>query len=71
MRIYIVKDSSLNESNETLIRGFANLKKAKSFKSKLSRGIKKANRYYDGCITLETKEIPISKKGILTAINDM
>ena len=71
MKIYIIKDTSLHQHNETFIRAFANKKKAISFKSKLTRGIKKAYRYYDGCIKLQIHDIPISKKGILTAVNNL
>ena len=39
--------------------------------NKLTRGIKKANRYYDGCIKLQIHDIPISKKGILTAVKNL
>jgi hypothetical protein len=74
MKIYIVKwfDYTTNgcSSEQWINKGFANKKEAISFKSKLEKG--KLNNEY-GCeheADLEVHDIPISKKGILYAINE-
>ena len=69
MKIYIIKDKSFAHSNSAIIKAFANKKHAISFKSKLNRYLKKTNNYHDGCTELEIHNIPISKKGIINAIN--
>lgn len=76
MKIYIIKDKSfkvdnIHLPNYPIIKAFANKKKAISFKSKLNRALKKNNNYYEGCTELETYDIPISKKGIINAINSI
>tara|TARA_R100000008_G_C3527787_1_gene137533 strand:+ start:605 stop:814 length:210 start_codon:yes stop_codon:yes gene_type:complete len=67
MKIYIVHYESLETGYN--IEGFANLKHAKTLVSKLNR----RNRKKEISMTKEPKiihkEIPISKKGLLTAIN--
>tara|TARA_R100001443_G_scaffold64352_1_gene73893 strand:- start:822 stop:1061 length:240 start_codon:yes stop_codon:yes gene_type:complete len=74
MKIYVVTWFDCNAdgcSGEQYInKGFANKKEAVSFKSKLERG--KLDDEY-GCengADLQMYEIPISKKGILFAINN-
>tara|TARA_R100000781_G_C4073610_1_gene125331 strand:- start:959 stop:1198 length:240 start_codon:yes stop_codon:yes gene_type:complete len=73
MKIYVVKwfDYSTDgcSSEQYLNKGFANKKEALSFKSKLEKG--KLNDEYgcDNGANLEVHNIPISKKGILFAIN--
>ena len=69
MKIYIIKDKSfkvdnIHLPNYPIIKAFANKKKAISFKSKLNRALKKNTE-------LETYDIPISKKGIINAINSI
>ena len=71
MTIYIIKDNSFTYANIPTVKAFANKKKAISYKSKLNRSLKKTNKYYEGCIELETYAIPISKKGIINAINNI
>ncbi len=71
MKIYVVNwfDYSEGQGSEQWInKGFANKKQAISFKSKLERG-KLDDEYSCMEANLETHEIPISKKGILYAIN--
>tara|TARA_R100000479_G_C6295956_1_gene168363 strand:+ start:22 stop:258 length:237 start_codon:yes stop_codon:yes gene_type:complete len=75
MRIYIVKYKTLEDGSK--IEGFANRKNAVSKISKLKRENRKKlkdKRKTDfvGFITepeILTKEIPITKKGILIALN--
>ena len=70
MKIYIVRNKVNIYPFEDIKKGFANKKDAVSFRSKINRDVKNnLDTYCKGCITLETKEIPISKKGILTSIN--
>lgn len=67
MKIYIVHYESSEDGYN--IQGFANLKRAKSLVSKLKRNNRKG---IINCLKepkIIEKEIPISKKGILTAIN--
>ena len=71
MKIYIIKDKSFTVANIPTVKAFANKKKAISFKSKLNRSLKKSNNFYEGCTDLEVYEIPISKKGIINAINNI
>ena len=73
MKIYIVKwfDYTADgcSSEQWINKGFANKKEAISFKSKLEKG--KLDDMYgcDNGANIEVHDIPISKKGILYAIN--
>ncbi len=67
MKIYVVKWENPKEKNSHQIKGFANKKSAISFKSHVKRGL---ISYYEGIDPIiDIIEIPITKKGILKAIN--
>lgn len=67
MKLYIVHYESLETGYN--IEGFANLKNAKTLLSKLKRSGRKKELSLTKEPKIIHKEIPISKKGILTAIN--
>jgi hypothetical protein len=67
MKIYIVHSESFQEGYE--IEGFANRKKAVSKVSKLKRQHRRDIIALKKEPKIIIKDIPISKKGILTAIN--
>ena len=67
MKVYIVKWENPKENNANQIKGFANKKSAISFKSHVKRGL--ISHYEGREPVIETIEIPITKKGLLKAIN--
>ena len=70
MKIYIVHSESFQEGIYTYeIEGFANRKKAVSKVSKLKRQHRRDIIALKKEPKIIIKDIPISKKGILTAIN--
>tara|TARA_R100001443_G_scaffold117452_1_gene142994 strand:+ start:4125 stop:4364 length:240 start_codon:yes stop_codon:yes gene_type:complete len=74
MKVYIIKwfDYSADgcSSEQYINKGFANKKDAISFKSKLEKGKLDDEYGCDNGAELEEYDIPISKKGILYAINE-
>tara|TARA_R100000664_G_scaffold24116_1_gene33795 strand:- start:4021 stop:4239 length:219 start_codon:yes stop_codon:yes gene_type:complete len=70
MKIYIVRNKVNIYPFEDIKKGFTNRKNAVSFMSKVNRDIKNnLETYKKGCIILETKDFPISRKGLINAIN--
>ena len=67
MKVYIVHYESLEDGYN--IQGFANLKNANTLVSKLKRQGRKKELGLTKDPKVIHKEIPISKNGILTAIN--
>ena len=67
MRIYIVHYESSKDGYN--IQGFANLKRAKSLVSKLKRNHRRDLIVLKKEPKIIHREIPITKKGILNAIN--
>tara|TARA_Y100000593_G_scaffold88017_1_gene169532 strand:- start:355 stop:564 length:210 start_codon:yes stop_codon:yes gene_type:complete len=67
MKVYIVSYDSPELGYDVV--GFTNLKKAKTFVSKLKRSERKKELSFTEEPTIVQKKIPISKEGIITAIN--
>ena len=69
MKVYIVKDWGYSQ-NRIFNKGFANKRQAQSYKSNYVKGLKfRGVEVPSSRVVIETVEIPITKKGILKAIN--